>query len=106
MDIWEHLSEGRPFDELVDRVPDEFFGWISKIKNDLTSQYDAIVAESENIFNGLDHDSYPNRKALAEYFKTQRYRAILFAMLDGKPYAPIIWKLLKPQYAKPYKIER
>jgi RNA ligase len=36
---------------------------------------------------------------------TQKYPAILFAMLDGKNYAPIIWKMIRPVFSKPFKIE-
>jgi len=28
--IWEHLAEGRSFDDLLDKVPDEFYEWVKK----------------------------------------------------------------------------
>ncbi|HWZ05111.1 MAG TPA: T4 RnlA family RNA ligase [Mucilaginibacter sp.] len=103
--IWEHLSEGRSFDDLLDKVPDEFYEWVKKTINDLTVQYNAILAESQNSFGQVDPTIHRDRKETAFFFQTQKYPAVLFAMLDGKPYDKIIWKLIKPQYSKPFKIE-
>ena len=98
--IWEHLAEGKGFEELLDKVPDEFYEWVKKTIDDLKSQYNAILTDSQNSFKQLD-----TRKETALYFQTQKYPAVLFAMLDGKPYDKIIWKMVKPQYAKPFKME-
>jgi RNA ligase len=98
--IWEHLAEGRPFDGLLDKVPDEFYEWVKKTSDDLLAQYNTILTESKNSFKQFDE-----RKEAALYFQTQKYPAILFAMLDGKPFDKIIWKLIRPQYAKPFKME-
>jgi RNA ligase len=98
--IWEHLSEGRSFDDLLEKVPDEFYEWVKKTSNDLTAQYNAILTESQNSFKQLN-----TRKETALYFQTQKYPSVLFAMLDGKPYDKIIWKMIRPQYARPFRIE-
>jgi len=98
--IWEHLSEGRSFDDLLEKVPDEFYEWVKKTSNDLTAQYNAILTEGQNSFIQLD-----TRKETALYFQTQKYPAVLFAMLDGKPFDKIIWKLIRPAYARPFRIE-
>ncbi|MFI5139348.1 MAG: T4 RnlA family RNA ligase [Sphingobacteriales bacterium] len=103
--IWEHLAEGRSFEDLLEKVPDEFYEWVKKTSGELQSQYDDILAACKNSFKQLNPDSHRDRKEIALYFQTQKYPAVLFAMLDGKPYDKIIWKMLRPQYAKPYKIE-
>jgi RNA ligase len=77
--IWEHLSEGRSFDE--------------------------ILADSQSSFQQLDTSIHSNRKETALYFQTQKYPAVLFALLDGKPIDNIIWKMIRPQYSKPFKVE-
>jgi len=38
--------------------------------------------------------------------KHKKLRGILFAMLDDKPYEDIIWKVLRPEYAKPFAEEK
>jgi RNA ligase len=98
--IWEHLAEGRPFDELLEKVPDEFYDWVKKTIDELTNRYNAILAESKNAFKQLD-----TRKETALYFQTQKYPSVLFAMLDDKPFDKIIWKMIRPQFSKPFKIE-
>jgi len=98
--IWEHLSEGRSFEDILEKVPDEFYDWVKKTIDELTAQYNAILADSQNSFKQL-----ASRKETALYFQTQKYPAVLFAMLDSKPYDKIIWKMVRPQYAKPFKME-
>jgi len=81
-------------------VPDEFYDWVKKTIDELTAQYNAILADSQNSFKQL-----ASRKETALYFQTQKCPAVLFAMLDSKPYDKIIWKMVRPQYAKPFKME-
>jgi len=101
--IWEHLSEGRSFDDLMDKVPDEFYDWVKQTINDLTAQYNLILDECRQSFKQIDTGVPVNRKETALYFQTQPYPAVLFAMLDGKPYDKIIWKRVRPSYTKPFK---
>lgn len=96
VDIWEHLRNGNMMNEVLDRVPDEFFDWVKSIENDLLRQYNDIVEECNNNFKVL-----PTRKETAEYFKSQKYPAVLFNMLDGKKYDEIIWKTIRPKFQKP-----
>jgi len=98
--IWEHLSEGLPFEDLLEKVPDEFYEWVKKTIDELKSCYNAIVADCEASFK-----QFETRKETALYFQQQQYPAVLFAMLDGKPYDKIIWKMIRPRYVKAYKIE-
>ncbi len=98
--IWEHLAEGRPFEGLLEKVPDEFYHWVKNTNDDLKSQYDTILTDCKNAFKELE-----SRKETALYFQTQKYPAVLFAMLDGNPFDKIIWKIIRPAYAKPFKTE-
>jgi hypothetical protein len=34
-----------------------------------------------------------------------RYRPILFKMYDGQPYDEIVWKLVRPGPADPFRVE-
>lgn len=97
--IWEYLSEGKNLIELLERVPDEFFEWVKKTHQTFLRQY----AEIENLAKG-EFKFFENRKEAAAYFQTCTYPHILFKMLDNKDYSGIIWKMLLPEYAKPYSI--
>ncbi len=98
--IWEHLSGGLPLDELLERVPDEFYQWVRKTTEGLTAQFEAIERQCK-----ADYAEKESRKETALYFMTKKYPRVLFAMLDKRDYAPIIWKMIKPEWAKPFKIE-
>ena len=98
--IWEHLSTGQSLDELLDRVPDEFYQWVRKTTEGLQRQYDEIEAAAKASFHELK-----TRKDTALYFMTQKYSKVLFSMLDKRDYAPIIWKMIKPEFSKPFKNE-
>lgn len=99
--IWEYLRDGKPFAELIDRVPDEFYAWLSKTKLDIETNYQMIEAESRAAFR----NDFDTRKDAAMYFKTQKYPHVLFAMLDGKDYAPMIWKEVRPKWSQPFKTD-
>lgn len=96
--IWEHLSEGRSIDELLENVPDEFYGWVKETKDELIKEFNIILEESRKTFK-----EFGTRKETALYFKTQKYSAVLFSMLDKKTPDRIIWKMIRPEYSKPFK---
>ena len=97
INVWEHLCEGKSFEAFLDRVPDEFFNWIKITVADLEAQFEAIEKQCKADFKVLN-----SRKETAIYFMTCQYPKVLFNMLDNKPYAATIWKMLRPQYQKPF----
>lgn len=98
--IWDELRSGRGIEPLIDRVPDEFYKWMRDIADGLQSDFDTIEAECRSALAGL---SFPTRKDAAAYITKQRHPSILFAMLDGKPYADGIWKLLRPEASRAFR---
>jgi len=99
--IWKHMREGRSLDELIDRVPDEFYQWVKEIKDRLQGDFDQIVRICKNEYQQLE-----TRKETAAYFNRCQYPSVLFAMLDGKEYDDIIWKRIKPKFERPFKDQR
>jgi RNA ligase len=95
--IWEYLSEGKPFDELLEKVPDEFFNFVKNTQKELINQFNEIEKECKHVFKELG-----NRKETAIYFQSQKYPSILFNMLDKTPYDNKIWKLIRPKFCKPF----
>ena len=100
--IWEYLSQGRNFAEVLDRVPDELYDWVRQVQGDLLTRYAAIETEAQAAFAAFDFTADHTRKDVALYFQTQRYPAILFKLLDGGDYGPIIWKHIRPAFSKSY----
>lgn len=95
--VWEYLSESKPFDELLERVPDEFYNSLQETKNGLICNYNEIEDYCKNNFKNFD-----NRAEAAACFKNLKYTPVLFKMLDQKDYSSIIWKFIKPNFEKPF----
>ncbi len=96
--IWQHLMLGEPLDEILHLVPDEFYGWIKKTEQQLKADFRAIEEQCRK-----DFKTFETRKETADYFKTCPYPSILFSMLDGKDYAPAIWRIIKPEYQRAFR---
>jgi RNA ligase len=103
--VWEALSEGRSLDEVAERVPDEFHGWLRATIADLTGRYEAeevaALAEFAALRAGLPPD-VDRRTFALEAVKSPR-RALLFKLLDGHPIRELIWKDLRPMHARPFR---
>lgn len=95
--IWEYLRDGNTLDELLERVPDEFYNWVNKTNVELLANYTQIENTAKQEFKNLC-----DRKQTALYFQKCTYPALLFNMLDGKDYSDAIWKMLRPKFSKPY----
>lgn len=103
VDIWEYLKDNKDLNELLDRVPDEFDSWVRNTMNELNSQFETIEKEYQWIFKVVNRvEGVEDRKIFAEYAMKYKHPSILFSMLDGKEYSDIIWKLIRPQYSKPF----
>jgi RNA ligase len=96
--IWEHAKTGKPVEELLDHVPDEFFNWVEKVYQDLSYQYEYIENSYKDVLRKLTPIS--SRKEFALRAKETNYPSLLFLMLDNKEYSAYIWDLIKPKFEK------
>jgi RNA ligase len=101
--IWELLRDNQSFDDLQEKVPDEFYNWVNTTRDTLQAQFENIEINAARIF--MQVKDLPTRKEQAAIVCKHAYSAVVFSMLDGKPYADIIWKQLKPQAEKPFREE-
>ncbi len=102
-DIWEYLKDGKPLDEIIEKVPDEFYDWVKETKESFITQYETLEMEYKWIFKVINRvPNISNRAVFANYAKMYKHPSILFNMLDGKEYSEIIWELLYPKYSKPF----
>ena len=110
IDIWELLRDGKPLDQFLDRVPDEFDVWVKQTIGNLRYAHFSIGERCGKIHDYFRYGKYgdvepePTKKQFAEHIKNLEpaLRPICFAMWDRKPYDHIIWKLLRPKYDKPF----
>jgi RNA ligase len=101
-DIWEYLKDNKPFDELLEKVPDEFNDWVKETVRDFTIRFDNINKDYIEIYENLKSRNL-DRKEFAIRAKQYRHSNILFNMLDGKEHKQNIWKIIYPNYSKPFK---
>ncbi len=97
LNIWEYLRVGQDLLPILERVPDEFYDWVKITHAKFLENYAEIEAQAK-----LDYKILEDRKTTAVYFQTCQYPSVLFKMLDEKPYEQVIWKILKPEYQKPF----
>lgn len=99
-DIWELLKDGKPMDEILDRVPDEFYDWVKNTVSDFESNFTKIKESVEDEFYQLI-----NKKEFAEKIKNNPNKHLLFKRLNSysKQLNDQIWGMLYPNYSKPFK---
>ena len=96
------MKDNKPFDELLEKVPDEFNNWVKETVKDLTIRFDNINKDYTEIYENLKSRNL-DRKEFAIRAKQYRHSNILFNMLDGTNPKKTIWKILYPDYSKPFK---
>ena len=103
-DIWEYLRAGKPLDEILDKVPDEFYDWVKSEENKFTQMFNITKTMAELTFMKFIKPEM-SRKESALIIKEQKLdlQSLLFRMLDNKDYTDLIWKNLYPKYSKPFK---
>lgn len=97
VNIWEYLKEGQELLPILERVPDEFYDWVKETHAKLLNDFAQIEAESQSEFKILT-----TKKETALYYQTCKYPAILFKMMENRPYDHIIWKMIRPKFEKPF----
>ena len=106
--IWEMLRDDEWLDET--NLPDNFRAWLDKWSDYLQGQFLDIIEAARIIFASrpIHVVHYPVEQSLkyhraecARYFSAstedkKHLLPVLFALLDGKNPAPIIWKQIEP----------
>lgn len=103
-DIWEFLRDGKDFDELLERVPDEFDSWVREQQEKILNEYHAITfaahKEYASIVNSFDRDF--SKKDFALKALQSEHHALLFNIYSGKDLSKTIWRMIEPEYSKPF----
>lgn len=97
IDLWDSMRNDLPLDEVLERVPDEFYDWVRQTENRIRSQYTHIEKTAKGALK-----TFPTMKETAKYVFTCQYPHVMFAMIKGKNYGQVIWKLIRPKHEKPF----
>lgn len=102
--VWELLSQGKSFDEMLDVIPDEFGQWVVAERHAQQRAFDDIWLRAS--VAATNAEALPTRKEQA-LFIMAHYRdvsSIAFLLLDGKDARAAIWKQLYPAFRRPEKL--
>jgi RNA ligase len=103
--VWEMLSQNQieAIEKLLTdpKMPESFVNWLREVTADLNAKFAEIELQAQAVFAA--RPASPARKDQALYFVQSPYKSILFAMLDGKQHAEIIWDRIKPKIIKTFK---
>jgi hypothetical protein len=103
--IWEHLREGNTLEDLLEKVPDEFFKWVESVQNKLNDQFQNIWVECDTVTAEAMLKS-SERKEQALYIQANtKFPGVCFSMLDNKDYKQGIWRLIRPRGQSQFKID-
>lgn len=107
--VWEMLSQNQTeaIEKLLNdpKMPESFVNWLREVATGLKVKFHQMEREAQAVFAVRPKSDV--RKDQAMFFKQAlpHQTSILFAMLDGKDYAEIIWDRIKPKVLKTFKTE-
>lgn len=104
--IWDILRNEESIDELLERVPDEFYKWVKDVKEKLEKRFCNLRDNAKIIKR--EAEKLPTRKEQAFFIFKQKdgkkLSGVVFNMLDNKKWKSGIWKLIKPDIEISFKI--
>lgn len=92
-----------PVQSLIDECPDEMFDWLDGVLQGFEKQIEEIVSDAQALFDTLPQG---DRKAAASIVSaSSAHKGVVFKMLDGRPFLDLVFKDIRPQFAKAYKVD-
>lgn len=101
--IWESLKNGDDLNALIKDLPDEIYAWVDTTRAGLWDAFNEVLHGAHLVF--VDRPDTEDRKTLAAYFQASGANtAVLFRLLDDKPFDDLIWKAIKPRPLTPDRV--
>jgi hypothetical protein len=99
--IWETLSQGKSFDELLELVPDECADWVRAERAEQSAGFDALLERARLGHAAVKGLSNRKEQALFVLRDFREVSAAVFALLDGRSIDSILWQQLYPEFRRP-----
>jgi RNA ligase len=97
--VWQHLIDGKPLEDLVAPLPDEFHPWCRNVAAQVEATVERGVVDIEkayaDVVAGLPVGF--TRKDFAAVAVPHPMKWALFLILDGRDPRPELWKRAKPE---------
>jgi RNA ligase len=108
-DIWENLRTfGTLPEQMLKDVPDEFYSWVREREKELNEKYAIVEFQHKQAFQKFEKIENQREYALKVIEHCKEFdlkSSILFSLRTGKEYSDEIWKMIKPEYSKPFSEE-
>ncbi len=99
--IWASLRDGDDIDGLLPGLPADVSRWISATRASIEQAFADEHERASKVFQARPDTS--DRKTLAQYFLcSDANPAVLFRMLDSRPFDDLIWKSIWPAAETPF----
>ena len=95
--VWEWLRDGNDPAAIAEQVPDEFYQWVQKTVQRLTTQHHDLITTAHDAYRQTAGGS---RKDFAIAIKDHPLRAALFMLADGKNIDMWAWDQIRPKGEK------
>jgi hypothetical protein len=113
-DVWEYLANDLPFDQLLDKTPDEWNDWLQRTINELKNNYFEVeetsiiehvykLNEAKSLVPDFEENQKQLKKVFAALIKDHPYKHIIFRIYSNMEYSKEIWKLIYPKRELPFK---
>lgn len=109
--IWEHLREGNALDDLLDKVPDEFFNWVKSVQKRLTGEFTQIYGRAGIAMLEAMRLGTRKEQALLIMKDYKDISGIVFSVLDAKTpkdekkFKDDIWRKIRPHGNSQFKTD-
>jgi len=105
LDIWECLRNGDGLSDYLESVPDEFDSWVRDWIRALKFAFVMKELEAKKILAELLRQPLNTKKEDALWIQAncpKEYQGLVFSMLQDKNYDQTIWRMIRPEYQKPF----
>ena len=105
LDIWDCLRNGDDLSQYLESVPDEFDSWVRDWIRALKFAFVMKEIDAKKILAELLSQPLNTKKEDALWIQANcptEYQGLVFSMLQGKDYSQAIWRMIRPEYQKPF----
>lgn len=97
--VWEAMGGPYPnkLDELVRTLPEEHAEWAQEVGQGFISAYVTLSLKLSDLHHATKNLATRKEKALYVQDQLPVVKAAYFAAIDGRDYAPVVWKYLEPK---------
>lgn len=106
--IWDNLRNKGSLDEIISICPDEVKEWVFDTVENLLLDHRNLLAAWEVQFQeiltelSVKSPCEVDRKGFAALAKSKKTPGAMFAKLDGKDVSDMAWKLIRPDFVRPF----